>query len=259
MLSARPRRFERYVALGDSSTEGVDDPDGAGGYCGWSMRLARRISATQGGLLYANFGVRGLTTSQVLDRQLSPALALRPDLATLFCGTNDVTGWRFDAGKVARDFERMQRELRAIGATVLSFNLPDLTPLMPLARVIAPRIAALNRALALASQRTGSIFVDFAAHPSATDARLWSDDRIHANAEGHARIADALAHALEWPGSTAAWKDALPSGARPTLRQRWAAEARWTRQHLLPWLWQGLSDRSAVNRRKPKRPEFAPV
>src|SRR5688500_2863943 len=94
---ARPVRFERYVALGDSSTEGIDDPDGAGGFRGWSQRLAEKIFAVQGSLHYANLGVRGLTTAQVRERQLSAALAMRPELATLFCGTNDVTGLRFDA------------------------------------------------------------------------------------------------------------------------------------------------------------------
>ena len=34
------RTFSRYVAIGDSTTEGLDDPDGAGGYRGWADRLA---------------------------------------------------------------------------------------------------------------------------------------------------------------------------------------------------------------------------
>lgn len=73
MITAVPRPyFSRYVALGDSSTEGIDDPDGAGGYRGWSQRLAERIHALQGNLLYANLGVRGLTTVQVRERQLAP-------------------------------------------------------------------------------------------------------------------------------------------------------------------------------------------
>ena len=153
--------------------------------------MAERISAAQGGLHYANLAVRGLTTAQVRARQLDAALALRPDLATVFCGTNDVTAGRFDAGRVAADIEHLQRSLVAGGATVLSFTLPDLTPLMPLARLIAPRIAALNHALARAARNTGAILVDFAAHPVATDARLWSEDRIHANAavlQGHIRL-----------------------------------------------------------------------
>lgn len=259
MQHARSARFERYVALGDSSTEGIDDPDGAGGYRGWSQRLAEKIAASQGGLQYANLAVRGLTTAQVRERQLAAALALRPDLATVFCGTNDVTGWRFNAARVAADIEQMQRELVAAGATVLSFTLPDLTPLMPLARLIAPRIARLNAALARASRTTGSILVDFATHPSATDRRLWSEDRIHANADGHARIADALAEALRLPGSSAAWKSALPAQAAQTRRQWWSAEARWMRRHLLPWAWQGMNGRSSAEGRAPKRPSLLSV
>ena len=255
----RPPRFARYVALGDSSTEGIDDPDGAGGYRGWSQRLAENIAATHPGLRYANLGVRGLTTAQVRERQLSAALAMRPDLATLFCGTNDVTGLNFDSERVAADIEHMQRELIAAGATVLSFTLPDLAPLMPIARLIAPRIAALNRALAQASRNTGSILVDFAAHAVATDPRLWSEDRIHANSDGHARIAEALAHALHLPGSSESWKQPLPALARQTRRQWFAAEARWSGRYLLPWVWQGVTCQSSADGRAPKRPELTPL
>lgn len=258
MPPASARRFSRYVALGDSSTEGLDDPDGAGGYRGWSQRLAEQLAAAHPGLLYANLAIRGLTTAQVRAGQLDAALALRPDLATVFCGTNDVTAPRFDAARLAADVEHMQRALVAGGATVIGFTLPDLTPLMPLARLIAPRIAALNRALAAASARTGAILVDFAAYPVATDARLWSDDRIHANAAGHARIAAALAHALGLPGTDAAWSRPLPPAPPRSRAQTVAAEARWWRRHLLPWLWQGLRGRSSADGRRPKRPSLAP-
>ena len=73
--------FERYVALGDSSTEGLDDPDGRGGYRGWSDRLGERIARAQGSLLYANLAVRGRTAREVREEQLEQGLALRPDLA----------------------------------------------------------------------------------------------------------------------------------------------------------------------------------
>jgi len=251
--------FERYVALGDSSTEGIDDPDETGGYRGWSQRLAERIRAAQGGLHYANLAVRGLTTAEVRERQLGAALAMRPDLATVFCGTNDVTQRRFDAEQVADDIAQMQQALVAGGATVLSFTLPDLTPVMPIARLIAPRIAALNHALASASRSTGSILVDFAAYPVATDSRLWSEDRIHANSAGHARIAEALAQALRLPGSNDAWRQPLPTELEQTRRQWWAAELRWMRRHLLPWLWQGIFQRSSADGRSPKRPELLPL
>ncbi|WP_438481897.1 SGNH/GDSL hydrolase family protein [Oleiharenicola lentus] len=255
-----PATFSRYVALGDSSTEGIDDPDSVGGYRGWSQRLAERVDAAQGGgLLYANLAVRGLTTRQVRERQLADALAMRPDLATVFCGTNDVTSWRFDAEAVAADIAHMQHALVRGGATVLSFTLPDLTPLMPLARVIAPRIAALNRALAAASQASGAILVDFAAYPVATDRRLWSDDRIHANAAGHARIADALAHALRLPGSTPAWQKSFPIELAQTWGEWWSWEMRWFKRHFAPWVWQGLRGHSSADGRGPKRAALAPL
>lgn len=250
------RRFERYVAIGDSSTEGLDDHDESGGYRGWADRLAEHIAALQGSLLYANLGVRGLSTRQILDRQLDRAVAMKPDLATLFTGTNDVIGWAFDAHRVGRDIEHMQRSLIEGGATVLSFTLPDLTPLIPLARVIAPRVRALNEALREASLQSGAMLVDFARLAVATDPRLWSDDRIHANALGHARIAAALAEALGLPDADRTWAEPLPGAAPRSAGSRLRAELNWSRRHFLPWIMGGTKVRG---QRLPKRPSLAPV
>jgi lysophospholipase L1-like esterase len=230
------RRFDRYVAIGDSSTEGLDDPAEGGGYRGWSRRLALRIAELQGSLEYANLGVRGRTTRQILDQQLAPALALRPDLVTAFSGTNDLVTLRFDARAVTHDMETIQRALIAGGATVMTFTLPDFTPVMPIARGIAPRIRALNEGLRVASARTGAILIDFALYPVASDSRLWSDDRIHANAMGHGLVADALAYTLGLPGTDDSWKRPLPPRAQKTRWEWLAGEMSWTRRHVLPWI-----------------------
>ena len=251
-------RFERYVAIGDSSTEGIDDPDGEGGFRGWSLRLAERIAGIQGTLLYANLGVRGRTTRQIREQQLPPALAMRPDLATVFSGTNDVLARRFDASAVARDMESIQRALIEGGATVLSFTLPDLTPVMPIARWIAPRIRALNESLRAAAASTGAILLDFATYPVGSDRRLWSADRIHANAAGHARIADALAHALALPGADGSWKEPLPEVPPMTRREWLTAEMAWTARYLLPSPWRALRAR-LDEPRAPKQPDLRPV
>ncbi|TMQ47475.1 MAG: SGNH/GDSL hydrolase family protein [Candidatus Eisenbacteria bacterium] len=250
--------FERYVAIGDSSTEGIDDPDGQGGYRGWSQRLAERIALIQGRLLYANLGVRGRTTRQIRDQQLAPALAMQPDLATVFSGTNDVLARRFDAEAVGRDMEVLQRALIEGGAKVLSFTLPDLTPVMPIARWIAPRVRALNESIRAAAATTGTILLDFAAYPVGSDLRLWSADRIHANAAGHARIADALAHALGLPGTDDSWKQPLPEPPPRTRREWLAAEVAWTARFLLPWPWRALRARLEEPRR-PRQPDLRPV
>jgi len=259
MTTAGRPRFERYVAIGDSSTEGIDDPDGRGGYRGWSNRLAERIARGQGGLLYANLAVRGLTTRQIRERQLDRAAAMHPDLVTMFSGTNDVFKPRFDADAFAGDIERMQRTLISGGATVLTFTLPDLTPILPLARPVAPRIRALNQALRSVSATNGAILVDFAAHPGATDPRLWSEDRFHANSRGHGLIADALAQALRLPGSDEAWMLPLPAEPPPGLPARVAAELKWLLRFAAPWMRRGLGGSPVEKDPRGKRPELQPV
>ncbi len=258
--SVTANRFERYVAIGDSSTEGLSDGDERNGYRGWSRRLAERIAAWQGQVHYANLAQRGLTTREIRERQLERALALRPDLATVFSGTNDVLAGRFDVGSFEREVRAIQQPLRAQGATVLTFTLPDLAPLIPLARLVSHRIVAMNEALRSVSASTGTLLVDFAAYPVATDARLWNEDRIHANPAGHARIADALSDALGLPGADGAWREPLPapaaSGAFTVVRR----ESAWIARHLVPWCVTGLL--AAGRRPAPHpgpQPELRPV
>src|SRR6185295_6772302 len=236
----------RYVAIGDSSTEGLDDPDGRGGYRGWANRLAARVAAAQSSpLLYANLAIRGRSTRQIRDEQLEQAVALRPDLVTLFSGTNDVVKPRFDAQAVGNDVEFMQRSLIEGGAIVLGFTLPDLSLVLPIARPIAGRVRALNDALRHASASSGAILVDFAKHSVGSDPRLWGDDRLHANSAGHERIAAALAEALHLPGTDDSWSHPLPTEWSQSLRAAVVAEFRWQRAYFLPWVWRHLRGRSS--------------
>ena len=251
--------FNRYVAIGDSSTEGLDDPDGRGGFRGWANRLAERLAAAQGSVQYANLGIRGRRTRQILDDQLGPALAMQPDLVTVFSGTNDVVARWFDADQVARDMERMQRQLIAAGATVVTFTLPDLTPVMPLARFIRGRVHRLNEALRYAASESGAVLVDVAQHPVASDPRLWSSDRLHANALGHFRIAAALAHAIGLGNTDDDWWQPLPEPFRRTPLGLVQDELRWGRDHLLPWIGRHLMGRSSGDGRVPKRPHLLPM
>ena len=259
MIEARTARFERYVAIGDSSTEGLEDPDGRGGYRGWANRLAEHIADAQGSVLYANLAVRGRHTRQILEGQLEPALAMRPDVATLFAGTNDAVSRRFDATAVGSDIENMQRRLVEGGATVLTFTLPDLTPVMPLGRLVAPRVQQLNDMLRQVSESTGTILVDFAAHPMASDRRIWCDDGFHANALGHARIAAALADALGLPGADDAWSRSLPTEVPKSRARRVAGEVGWVGRFFLPWLWRHLQGRSSGDGLSAKRPKLLEV
>jgi len=254
-----PIRYERYVAIGDSTSEGLDDPDGSGGYRGWANRLAERIAREQGSLLYANLAIRGRTTRQIRDEQLERAVAMRPDLATVVGGTNDLLRRHFDAVQVAGDLETMFRALIGSGATVITFTLPDLSPVMPLARMLRQRVLDLAVEVRGACARSGAILCDFAQYPVASDPRLWSDDRLHANSAGHARIAEALAYHLGLPDTSLAWQEPLPERPAPTILDLAGAELAWFRNHLAPWIWRHLNGRSSGDGRKEKRPDLLPV
>ncbi|MFI6793838.1 SGNH/GDSL hydrolase family protein [Nonomuraea sp. NPDC050383] len=251
--------YARYVALGDSQTEGLGDGDDAGGLRGWADRLAEDLAREEPGLLYANLAVRGRLAAQIRDEQLAPALALRPDLATVMAGMNDLIRPRFDATAVAGALEDMFAALTGAGATVVTVTFPDFGRLVPLARPLLPRVIDLNARIVAAAARHGVLVVDSFAHTAITDARLWGSDRLHANPLGHARIAAAMAHALGLPGSDDSWTAPLPALPRPTPWRAAGAELRWVTGFAAPWIHRRLRGRSSGDGRTAKRPALLPV
>ncbi|EFH30765.1 predicted protein, partial [Streptomyces pristinaespiralis ATCC 25486] len=143
----------RYVALGDSQTEGLGDGDDTMGLRGWADRLAEHLAQHHPGTRYANLAVRGRLARHVRTEQLAPALALRPDLATVVAGVNDLLRPRFDADEVGAHLEAVFAALTAQGARVATVTFPDVTLITPLARPLAPRVAALNDRIRDAARR----------------------------------------------------------------------------------------------------------
>ncbi|MFD8692238.1 SGNH/GDSL hydrolase family protein [Streptomyces sp. NPDC059651] len=251
--------YLRYVALGDSQTEGLGDGDDTVGLRGWADRLAEHAAAANPGLQYANLAVRGRVAGQVHREQLGPALALRPDLATVVAGVNDVLRPRFDAAEVVGHLEEMFVELTAAGARVATLTFPDVGKVAPAARPLSSRVVDLNTHIRAAAARHGVAVAEIDLHPVATDMRLWSVDRLHTSSLGHARIAAAVAQALGLPGSDDAWTHPLPPQALPGGLRSAAAELRWAAAFLGPWLGRRLRGRSSGDGRTAKRPQLLPL
>lgn len=249
----------RYVALGDSQTEGLGDGDDLVGLRGFADRLAEHLAAAEPGLLYANLAVRGRVTGQVLGEQLGPALALRPDLATVVSGVNDLLRPRFDAAQVAGQLEEAFAALTAAGTRVATVTIPDVSRIAPLARPLAPRVFALNDHIRAAAARHGVTVAETGLEAVATDPRMWSPDRLHASPLGHERIAAALADALGVPGSSDAWKRPLPPLPAASGLRAAGAELRWAAAFLGPWLGRRIRGRSSGDGRTAKRPELLPL
>jgi lysophospholipase L1-like esterase len=234
--------FRRFVAIGDSSTEGLEDPDGHGGYRGWADRLAQHIAdAQEEPLEYANLAIRGLRMHEIRTGQLADALAMRPDLLTVFGGMNDVIGARPDFAQIRADHVIVFGEARRDGATVLTFTMPDPAAINPLGARLRDRVSRLNDIIRTEADRRGVLVMDFEAYPVAEDPRLWFEDRLHGNELGHATVAAGLAWRLGIAGFDESW--AIPLEGRVTHlrpREQLAGDFDWAVHYLMPWLGKGI-------------------
>lgn len=264
--------WRRYVALGDSFTEGLcdvpeGDDDGAAPR-GWADRLAELLDAGQRDagappLEYANLAVRGRLQRQILGEQLPAALALEPDLVSLSAGGNDLLRPTADVAGIAARTERAVRALRAAGADVLLVTGVD-PRAAPLLRLTRARVADHNQHLWAIAQRHGALVVDLWGLEPLQDWRMWAADRIHLSREGHRRVAQLAAATLLGAGG-AGGDDAPPEWATPLepaprARARAAREdAAWAAGHVAPWVHRRLTGRSSGDGRVAKRPLPTPV
>jgi lysophospholipase L1-like esterase len=234
----------------------MDPLPGGNGFRGWADRLAERLAQHEPRLRYANLAVRGKTARQVREEQLEHALALKPDLASLLSGVNDILRRRVDIDAIAAELDAMVAALRGVGADVLTFALPDPVPVNPVAKTAAARLKRLNLVVRELSERHGAILVDLESHPVASDRRLWHADRLHANEEGHRRIALAAAHALGLDGVDESWTDGFDT---PPGRHHPISHIVWTAKYFTPWLIRRLRGRSTGDGRSAKRPTLEPL
>ncbi len=250
--------FRRYVALGDSQTEGLGDGDETGGYRGWADRLAEHLARAEPDLLYANLAVRGNLAGQIRAGQLEAALALKPDLATVMAGMNDLVRPGFDPAAVANELEAMFAALSGAGAQVLTFTFPDFGAIAPLARRLRPRLVDFNTRIRAAAARHDVMVVDTETFEVTVDPRLWSTDRIHATPLGHTLMASAAAEALGL-ATGEDWKAPLPPLPPAPWWRTAATELHWAGSFLGPWAMRRVRGRSSGDGRVAKRPVPSPV
>lgn len=243
----------RYVALGDSSAEGLADPDGNGGFIGWATRLAWAMADVHGRVAYANLAVRGYDTNRILATQLADAVALKPTVATVTGGMNDLLHLTRPVDAAIADLATMQRTLVAAGARVATVTLPDPSVALPITRLLRRRVHQFNDGIrGLAGD--GVVVADLAAHPLAGDRDMWHDDRLHANTQGHRHIARALAEVLGLPFQDGPWPvgDNLPTCERASNRQ-------WRSDHLVPWVKRRIRGVSSGDGLVPRHSEYVVI
>lgn len=250
--------FHRYVALGDSFTEGVGDPDPGrpNGLRGWADRVAEALAGLTEDFGYANLAIRGRKLRPILAEQLEPAVALDPDLVTIHAGANDVLRPSVDLDDLAAAYDTAIARLSTTGARVVMFTAFD-PGRAGIYRALRGRMAIFNELVREIADRHEADIVDMWRMRDVDVAEVMDTDRMHLNPAGHQAIAmevlDTLGieHTLE-PEEIA---------PRPVLgrREQLAENARWVREFLAPWVHRRLTGRSSGDGVPPKRPRLEPV
>jgi lysophospholipase L1-like esterase len=276
-----------FVALGDSFTEGLGDPYparpgdrdmGSPGWRwrGWADRFAERLGAERPGLRYANLAVRGKLVREVVAEQVPAAIAMKPDLASIAAGGNDLLRPRTDPDALASAFGAAVADLRTAGCEVVVFTGFDPRS-FPLLRLIRGKVAAYNMHLRAIADARGCYLVDLWSMRVLNDAREWSPDRLHLSQDGHRRVALRACEVMGVPVDED-WREPLPPASGPQAVLAMAAasraaalsrsagwlaarrlDARWAREYAVPWLGRRLRGISTGDGIPPKRPQLLPL
>jgi lysophospholipase L1-like esterase len=260
--------YTSFVALGDSFTEGMSDglPDGS--YRGWADLLAARLATlpqpSAGGtptslrspdFRYANLAVRGKLIRQIADEQVEPAAAMSADLVTLVGGLNDTLRPKCDVDEVCALLQQSVERLAPSCRQLVLMRSPIRRG--PVSARFLPRMEQLFEFIDELAARHGALVVDLYGAETLGDRQMWHEDRLHLNAEGHRRVTEAVWQALgHSPESD--WTERLPAPVPPAWLARRAADLRFTRRHLVPWIGRRLTGRSSGDGLAPKRGALLP-
>lgn len=259
--------FSRYVALGDSITEGLCDaaPNRHGSWLGWADRLAGILDGDAHlagqSLEFANLAVRGRRISDVVGDQIPHAVSMQPDLVSVLIGGNDLMSPSADPDALAAELETGVRALRAAGSSVLLANLFD----PQFAFFLKPfrgRAAVFNANIWSIARDHQATVLDVWGVREFREAGMWASDRVHLSSRGHRVLASLAAHTLGVPyaetaplaGEARSIAESAPDPAPDEIPFR-----TWLRVYAIPWAGRRLRHISAGDGMDPKHPVPRPV
>ncbi|MHA7261669.1 SGNH/GDSL hydrolase family protein [Arthrobacter sp. TMN-37] len=244
---------QRYVALGDSFTEGVGDPDAGSpnGVRGWADRVAEQLILADGSWGYANLAIRGKRMRQILDEQIDAAVRLEPTLVTIYAGANDILRPRVDIDGLMARYDAGIARLAATGSAVVVFTGFDSSGSAVFGRTRG-RTAVYNELLREIADHRGAVIVDYWRMREFQNWSYWDADRMHMATAGHLLMARKVLETLQASHDI----DIPELDARPALTRlnQLRADAQWAREHLSPWVGRRLRGVSSGDQLTAKYP-----
>lgn len=248
----------RFVALGDSFTEGVGDIDlRLPNNCrGWADRVAEELARHDDRTQYANLAIRGRRLQRIIDEQIEPALAMSPTLVSFYAGGNDLLMARLNMAQLMRDYEHAVSRLKASGATLLLFTGYNV-PLSPLLEPLKVRTAIYNRSIRRLAAKYQTLLVDYWCFEKFQDARMWAPDRLHMASPGHSYMAKKVLEVLRAPHSLQPPALAVPR--QGSLAKNIVDDVAWLKRDVGPWFSRRLRGVSSGDHLGARWPELMPV
>ena len=197
-------RWNRYVALGDSISEGLGDPIVGTGepWLGWADRLAMILDGNArlrgAPFAFANLAARGSRVEYVVTEQVPRAIELGADLVSILVGGNDLMGPGSDPDALAAQVEAGVAAVRASGADVLLATCFDPRFAFFL-KPLRGRAAVYNANLWSIARTHGTFTLDLWGIRELQNRSMWAEDRIHLAPAGHRLLASRAAHSLGVP------------------------------------------------------------
>ncbi|MEG7879759.1 SGNH/GDSL hydrolase family protein [Bacillus paranthracis] len=189
--------WKRFVAIGDSFTEGIGDEVEGIVLKSWVDHF---VQLCVNDIEYANFAKRGLITKEIRSQQLEKALTFNPDLVSLIAGANDVLKGRWNHYAYKEDMKCMIDTLSETGADIMIANLPDFTVRLPFStekkQVLKEQLLEANEVILSLSREHQLHHIDFWNHQLVNDNTLWSKDFIHPNSKGYVKVAELIFSSL---------------------------------------------------------------
>ena len=191
----RPGKFV-YVAIGDSTVEGVGASDPSRSY---PALVFEKIKHEKKRAYFYNLGKSGARIKDVVELQLAKAVELKPDLITISVGANDLRH-RTKLRHFEKDFLELIKTLsEKTKAKIIISNIPDLSvvPSIPilvkhLLRFVTGRF---NRIIKEYAEQFKCILVDLYTGSKIYGRKstgLISEDGLHPSDEGYALWANAI-------------------------------------------------------------------
>lgn len=245
----------RYVALGDSFTEGVGDVDAdrPNGVRGWADRVAEQLARANDDFGYANLAIRGRKLRQIVAEQVDAAVELKPTLVTIYAGANDILRPKVDIDALLLDYETGVRKLTATGARVVMFIGFDARG-SKVFSTMRGRTAIYNELVRGIAQDNGALLVDYWRFSEYYDWRMWAPDRMHMSAPGHINMAKRVLEVLEHDDSIEV--PPLPPIRELSRLEAIRANAQWVREFAAPWVVRRVTGRSSGDALSPRYPQL---